>query len=183
MALENDFISLFCKTKVNESNLSNETLLDVPAKENDPIEETKEEKLPTKRKTLKQYTEENTSLTEIMGRIKEDLINSKDITQQTLVSNKEKNLGIVYKSELKGSNKQFAARLMEFNKIPKYLLENLYLELAYYKENKFVGLAPIVGLVCEPTKLYVLTPWYQNSLHQFTYSKERTSQENLRIIK
>jgi len=191
VALEDDFISLFSKSKKkslksnNPISSINDTVVEVP------IEESKERiksgtiTFKGKRKSLLQYTEENTSLADIMTCIKEHLINTKSISQQRLFYNKEKNLGMIYKSEieLKEKKEQVAVRLIEFNKIPKYLLENLYLEMAYYKENKFPLLVPIVGLACEPPKLYILTPWYKTSLHQFIYAKSRTLQENLNTIK
>eukprot|EP00826_Nyctotherus_ovalis_P053448 TRINITY_DN6953_c0_g1_i11.p1 TRINITY_DN6953_c0_g1~~TRINITY_DN6953_c0_g1_i11.p1 ORF type:complete len:207 (-),score=60.12 TRINITY_DN6953_c0_g1_i11:543-1163(-) len=192
VSLENNFMSLFCKKKrslkATESITSiSDTLIDPSESGNNEVEEVKTA-TPMhrqRRKTLTQYTKENVSLSDILTRVKENLVNSKDISQQMLFSNKDKNLGMIYKSEieLRGVKQQVAVRLIEFTKTPKYLLESLYLEMAYYKENRFAGLVPIEGLSCEPPKLYILTPWLKNSLHQFIYAKERTLPENLKIIK
>jgi hypothetical protein len=191
VALEDDFISLFSKTKKKDKkprdsiSSINEAMMDAPIEQSKDDTKSDMRASKPKRKSLLQYTEENTSLADIMGRIKENLINIKNISQQTLFSNKEKNLGIIYKSELelKGTKQQVAVRLIEFSKIPKYLLENLYLEMAYYKENKFPLLVPILGLAYEPSKLYILTLWYKTSLHQYVYAEPRTLQENINAIK
>ena len=120
-----------------------------------------------------------------MSRIKDEIISSKDIIEEVLYLNKEHKLGRIYNAEiiLKKRKRKVAVRTIEFKKVPSYLLENVYLEMGFYKEEAYSTLVPVIALSCEPPKIHIVTLWYQTSLHQYIYKEEHTSKENIEMIK
>ena len=184
-ALNKNFIQLFCKSReslkktknkeviVNVSDLATDSSFGVRA-ETQVIEPV--------RLSFKEYASKHVSVSTITKLIKSDLLCSSDVKLKTLYSCSKKKLGAIYKAKLDKEDKQLAARTFTLNKIPSYLVESIYLEMAYNKENNYKSLVPIVGLVCEAPTLIFLTPWYNLSLNQFIYQKETTDEEKLKAI-
>ena len=103
MSLENGFIELFCKTKKTDpkdglnisitssssntiDNEVNKVVQEDEKIESSIVEETKKKK---NRLTIKQYKEKNSSINDIMNKIKDEIINSKDIIKEVLYIKKE----------------------------------------------------------------------------------------------
>lgn len=140
----------------------------------------------TKRQSLKEYMAMNMSLEAIRKRIKGQIVTSEQIKLQNTLSTAEHKLGKVYDAELEQNAmppKKAAVRVIEFAKIPSYLLENLYLEFCYRKETEYEVLTPLVGISCEPPKLYIVMPKYKMSLNQYIYEKEHKVEELIKVIK
>jgi hypothetical protein len=182
-ALNKDFIKLFCKPKepLKETN-NKEIIVNVSDASSGVRIET--QVAETARLSFTEYASRNVSISTITKLIKSDLLSSSDVKLKALYSSNKKKLGAIYKAEATPSkgDVQLAARTFTLNKIPSYLVESIYLEMAYNKENRYKSLVPILGLVCEPPTLTFLTPWYKLSLNQFIYQNEITDKEKLKAI-
>ena len=137
-----------------------------------------------RRVAFKEYAAANMSIEAISKQIKGQIVSSNDIKLRDAFSAGANKMGKMHDGEveLQGEKKEVAIRVIEFNKIPRYLLENLYLEICYRKENQYEVLIPLLGLACEPPKLYLITPKYKLSLHQCIYQKDLPPKEKLQII-
>lgn len=139
-----------------------------------------------KRIAFKEYAATNMSVDAIRKRIKGRIIASQQFKLQAAFSSASHKLGKIFDADLDlggGNVKKVAIRIIEFSKLPSYLIEDLYLECCYRVENTFEALVPLLGISCEPPKLYLLMPKYALSLHQYIYEKSATNQERAKIIR
>jgi hypothetical protein len=140
-----------------------------------------------KRQTFKAYAAMKMSVEEIRTRLKSRLIDSAQFKLEEIIASSANNkLGKVYSASPINNYAlppKMAIRVIEFAKMPSYIIEDLYLELCYRSENHFDVLVPLIALVCESPKLYIVMPKYQFSLHHLIYQSSMTPPEKLRLIK
>lgn len=186
-ALNKDFISLFCKPK-QQAQISphKEAAINISSVSTSVDSRATADSLTAEpsRMSFKEYAARKMSVGEVTKLIKNELLSSKDVQLKTLFSSGGKKLGAIYKAEAKlgKTNMQLAARTITFNKLPTYLLETIYLELAYTKENTnhaHTSVTPTVGLVCERGTLTFLAPWHKESLSQFIHGRVTSAAEKL----
>ncbi len=150
----------------------------------------------TKRPSLKEYLTVNVSIdairyvtliTHISKRIKGQIVSSENLNLISLLTPAEPHrLGKLFDAELQQPgvpSKKIVARVIEFPKVPSYLLEDLYLEYCYRNEMGYEVLVPLTGIACEPPKLFILMPRYKQSLHQFVYDAAATDEATRKIMK
>lgn len=193
VAINKDFMLLFCKTKEvsikseTVNNSKHEVILNISEANTDVSYHSGNNSLCVPEKphlSFKEYLAKSISIDKIFGQIKDNIIPSADIKMNKKISNNKNSLGKIYNAEvdINEVKTQVSARVVTLEKIPSYLIESIYLEMAYYKENYFNSLTPILGLSCEPPTLFILSPWYELSLRKFIYGDETTCTEKLRTI-
>lgn len=191
-SLDDSFVSLF--TKDIEAEESKSSFPEPAGSENKNeaaplnIEETKTTtEIVEKRKrfSLKEYTEKNLSLNDMIAKIKDKIVKPEDIKLNEIISSQPNSLGKIYKAQAKLNNTEqtVAVRLIEFPKLPSYLLEGVYLEMAYYKENQCDCLVPLLGFSCNSPKLFFIMPQYEYTLNQLIYHVKLSPQEKLKAIR
>ncbi len=134
-----------------------------------------------RRKPFKDYVATK-SIDTIRKLSDKQIFNPEQLTLQAPISSLPHKLGKIYNAICPGTQNT-VVRLIEFPKMPSYLIENVYLELCYRNENAFSELVPVLGVACAPQKLYMVMPKQELSLHQYIYEKMGDDKDRLRVIK
>lgn len=190
ITLNKDFIVLFCRPKEvlsdKKASFNEEIILNVSEVKPDTSSKIVLDTSSQRRQSqsFRDYASKNISIGAVKKIIKDEIMSSKDIELKTLITKTQNKLGLIYKAKAKLNNEEMdvAARIIKFAKIPSYLIEGLYLEMAYYKENVHPSLVLILGVACEPPTLYLLSAWKGLSLHHFIYSEGTSDKERLKMI-
>ncbi len=121
------------------------------------------------------------SIETIKRSIGERVVDVGEIKLQGPISTLPRKLGTMHTATYRDMG-QLAVRIIEFAKLPSYVLEDVYLELCYRAEHSFEDLVPITGVACESPKLYLLMPKQELSLHQYIYEKMGDANDRLHTI-